>query len=587
MLTAALILSIINATTQYPPLVYTPTLQAIQPTTGSFLTSLPSPPCTWTANPPEGELLAMVSSAGWSTVCRETPPFTSINTSTSLTYAVYSTATSSWSTVPLRIPPFTSLQGVRLRITSNAQATWLLVTTPAAGSPATGGGGTAGNGGGQLSSIYAIPADVAQPTTMVWNSTDWVVWDIEVSPSGLYAMAQTSSIPSAGGVTLLQSAILHWSVPPLFPDRSGIMRVLPGTLQTRYLQAFLAPTPRSPLVILPSSYPYILEVWTLTSNGVWGINQTMTLTKLAGQPLQIIPAEQVSLGYIITSGRSIVVVQFPSTEYTLVQLPSSPPLAFRSIVRSGIDSSPSPSSSSISSMTTTISISSSASATSSPRYLRSTDSATSTASTSATPSSTSILVPVYYTPSFAYTWSSTPTPSNAPTWPSPTPTFTPTSQSHRTPSQTFTQTPSPTNSSWGPESPAANINTLPTLTPGEIAGLSIPLLLLGGAVVALTWIFRNRVKNYMLARGWRKSIPRFSLRSSTQSTQRQTQSNRAPRPRPTSLRTQINATGNPVLVSNPTFRSSLTQEQKDLIQAARVERTKKAFEPMKSQGALV
>jgi hypothetical protein len=398
-------------------------------------------------------------------------------------------------------------------------------------------------------------------------------------------MAQTSGAPPSGGVTLVQSAILYWPSPPLTPDKGGEMQILPGTLQPRYLQAFLPPSPRSPLVFIPSTYPYALELWYPTSNGSWAMNQTITLTKVAGQPLQILQAEPISLGYTIASVRSVVQVQFPLTESLLIQLPSTPPLTIRSITRGVVDISPS--------LSITTSMSQTATATS--RYLRATESSIASASVSpsasvsasvsasassfdtvspqvspsSTASTTSFIVPVYYTPSIPYTWSSTPTPANAPTWPSPTPTFTPTSRPQRTPTQT--PSPTPTNTSWIPPAPA-NSAQQPPLTPGEITGLSIPLLLLLGASAALGWLFRSRIKNYMLARGWRKSIPRFNYTYPSKHT------SRAPRPRPSS---------NPVFVSNPSFRSSLTQEQKDIIHALRVERTKKAFEPMKSKDALV
>lgn len=585
MLTAALILSLINTTYQWPPLLYQPSVIAIQPTTGALLRTLDAPPCTWAAYPPEGEISGMPD---WATVCRTNPPFTPVNSSTELLLQTMSPPTNRWASRPLNIPPFTSTQGARLRWTSNAQSSWLLVTTPAPGSPASG-GGTAGNGGAQVSSLYAIPTDASQPTQLAFNSTEWAIWDIDVNPTGLYALAQRMA-SATGGPTIIQSAILRWPAPPLTPDQGGGFEILPGTLQARYLQAFLAPTSKTPLLLIPSSSPYAFEQWTLTDRGAWAMNQTTLLRTLIGQPIQIIPPGTPDSAYTIVSVRSIVSLK-AQTESLIFQLPLTPPLAIRSVFSSTVEISPSPTATStqtssgspIPSQSISSSSSASISATATSRLrARPTESSSPSQSSTASPSAstTSILVPVYYTPSLQFTLSSTPTPANAPIWPSPTSTFTPTSAPRSTSqseSNSATITPSSSVSPLNTTNPASNsILTPPTLTPGDITGISLTLILFVGGGAVLLCLFRNRVKNYVLARGWRKAIPRWRA---------QPQRNSARAPRPASVRGTIQ--GNPVFVSNPSFQASLTPEQKEMLQEARAERTKKAFLPMKSQGALV
>lgn len=599
MLVSALILSFLNATISYPPTLQQAQVVAyswpIQTTPQSLPITQPPANCTYAMSPPEGSLLQ--TSAGFAFLCRAAPAGQFLNSSTPFQFVEYSTSADSWSTTPLEIPPIqTPFGGAKLSWTRNDESIWLLVNVPGPSSPASGGGGsTAGNSGTTLSCIYSIRPPPLLSVTLVFNTTQYTLQDIQVNPTGLYSLATTSTSSPGGGVSPLQTTVLKWTAPPLTPDMGGAFLMLPGTLQARSIQAFLAPTLTTPLIFMTYTTPPSFESWLFNDTlRQWALVQSAPIRRAAAV-LQIHQIDMAQPYYALTGQRVYdAVILNPLSESALLSIPASVPQVFRSSLRAQIQNnpsrsaspsalssasisssfSPSPSTSSTATGTSEASASTSSSATATPKYLRiQSESATSTSTSVSTP--TPVITPVLYTPTptSPFTQTPIPTPHNGPFWPTPTPSPSPTKMSLLTP------TPTP---SLSPPPAAAVAIPIPPLSPGEAAGVSITVLILGGSLLASLWFFRAVIQNYLVSKGlWKSTKLRRGIRRTVSYSQNTTA-------RPMKQSAPISITNNPAfMIQRDTtavrIPSQEMKQQLDSLHELRSDRFKKEFGPKQIQ----
>jgi hypothetical protein len=120
------------------------------------------------------------------------------------------------------------------------------------------------------------------------------------------------------------------------------------------------------------------------------------------------------------------------------------------------------------------------------------------------------------------------------------------------------------------------------LSPGEAAGVSITVLILGGSLLASLWFFRAVIQNYLVSKGlWKSTKVRRGIRRTVTYSQNTTA-------RPMKQSAPISITNNPAfMIQRDTtavrIPSQEMKQQLDSLHELRSDRFKKEFGPKQIQ----